>query len=128
MEKPQEGEEVPAYKESISQIHLLRWFRLQYPDIADLLIGYPAGNNLNLLTAVRMKAMGLRVGMPDLHLLVPRFEPKFIPGLLIEMKSERGRLSKAQNEFHDKLISQHYTIVTCYSFDEAKHQIQTYLK
>jgi len=119
---------MPAYKESISQIHLLRWFRLQYPDLADLLVGYPAGNNMNLLTAVRMKAMGLRVGMPDLQLLVPRFNPKFIPGLFIEMKSERGRLSKSQNDFHDKLRNQNYTIVTSYSFDEAKYEIQEYLK
>jgi hypothetical protein len=133
---------MPVYKESNSQIQLLRWFRLQYPDLADLLVGYPAGNKMNLLTAVRMKAMGLRPGMPDLQLLIPKIyyktlapsgmyfikETTFCPGMFIEMKSERGKLSKLQKEFHNKLRTLHYTIVTCYSFEEAKCEIQKYLK
>ena len=131
------------YKESLSQIALLKWFKLQYPQYEDLLVGYPSGTYLGLQAAVRMKAMGLRAGMPDLQLLVPKMvrrtmkphpeaEPlesiNFIPGLFVEMKSETGKLSAIQRSFHEKLRVHNYTIVTCYSCEEAQEEIRSYLK
>ena len=118
------------YTESLEQILLLKWFKMQYPEISDLLIGYPAGVNLGLMQRVRAKAMGLTAGVPDLQLLVPRFDKvtnKVIPGLFIEMKSEKGKLSLTQKVFHDKLRSQNYTIVIAYSSDEAQKEIKKYL-
>lgn len=115
---------------------------MQYPDIASLLVGYPAGLNLSITARTRMRAMGLTAGMPDLQLLVPRVYPlkiedengeiainqkRFSPGLFIEMKRKNGKVSKVQKAFHEKLEEQFYTIVVCYSFEEAKIAIRNYL-
>lgn len=90
-----------------------------------------------------MRRMGCKAGVPDLQLMVPRIWPlkvedengrlqlndkRFSPGLFIEMKDEEGTLSKIQKEFHELLLSQDYTIVTCYSFEEGKDAITDYLK
>lgn len=87
--------------------------------------------------------MGCKAGVPDLQLMIPRIWPlkllsesgmyvinekRFSPGLFIEMKDEKGVLSKVQKEFHQLLLSQDYTIVTAYSFDEGKKAILDYLK
>jgi hypothetical protein len=119
------------YSESLEQISLLKWFKMQYPEISDLLIGYPAGVNLGLMQRVRAKAMGLTAGVPDLQLLVPTFDKstgKVIPGLFIEMKSEKGRLSPIQKSFHEKLRLYNYTIVISYSSAEAISAIRSYLE
>ncbi len=116
--------------ESLEQITLLKWFKLQYPEISNLLIGYTAGVNLGLMQRVRAKAMGLTAGVPDLQLLVPTFDKstgKVIPGLFIEMKSKKGRLSPIQKDFHEKLRLYNYTIVISYSSEEAIEEIKKYL-
>jgi hypothetical protein len=128
------------HEESLSQIALLEWFKLRYPTLGGLLVGYPAGVYLGITQRVRMKAMGLTPGFPDLMLLVPKvFEiyhpgspPKrerhFIPGMFIEMKSAKGKLSKVQKEYHEKLRVWNYTIVIAYSFEEAQEEIKKYLE
>lgn len=130
------------HEESLMQMEVLRWFKLQYPHLARLLIGYPAGINLGVTARMRMKAMGLTAGVPDLQLLLPRIYPlkllaesgmyfinekRFCPGLFIELKTEDGKLSQIQKEYHEILRSQRYTIVTCYSFEEAVVEIKKYL-
>lgn len=130
------------YEESLSQIALLKWFKMQYPEIKNLLVGYAAGLNLSMTARVRMKAMGLTPGMPDLQLLVPRIYPlkllkadetyeinqkRFSPGLFIEMKRKNGKVSDIQKDFHSQLERQYYTIVVCYSFEEAQIAIKKYL-
>jgi hypothetical protein len=134
------------YEESSIQIAMLKWFRLQYPNLEGLLVGYPGGINLDVRTASRMKAMGLRAGFPDLMLLVPRkiedrchatilcgtatrydHYPKFSHALFIELKTTRGRLSKIQQDFHENLRSQNYTVIVCRGFEEAQECISSYL-
>lgn len=128
------------HEESLSQIALIAWFKLRYPTLEGLLVGYPAGVYLGIKQRVRMKAMGLTPGFPDLMLLVPRYfeiyhpgstpkvERHYKPGLFIEMKSEKGKVSKVQKEYHKKLADQGYTIVIPYSFEEAKDEIKKYLE
>lgn len=128
------------HEESLSQIALLQWFKLRYPTLGGLLVGYPAGVYLGVTQRVRMKAMGLTPGFPDLMLLVtrsfeiyhpgspPKRERYYKPGLFIEMKSEKGKVSKIQKEYHKKLADQGYTIVIPYSFEEAKESIKSYLE
>ena len=112
------------HEESLIQMAVIRWYRLQYPHLEGLLVGYPAGIHLGMTARVRAKAMGLKAGMPDLMLFVPRKESH---GLFLELKTQTGKLSKVQKEYHETLRSQLYTIVTCHSFEEAIDEIRRYL-
>jgi hypothetical protein len=115
---------------------------MQYPEIKDLLVGYPAGLNLSMTARIRMRAMGLTPGMPDLQLLVPRIYPlkllnddgtfavndkRLSCGLFVEMKRKNGKVSPVQSAFHRQLAEQFYTITVCYSFEEAQLAIRNYL-
>lgn len=131
------------HNESLSQIALVEWFSLQYPSLKKLLVASMVGVNLPVSTRNRMRRMGCKAGVPDLQLMVPRIYPlklkdenghlrlnekRFSPGLFIEMKDESGVLSSIQKEFHELLLSQGYTINTCYSFEDGKKAITEYLK
>lgn len=116
------------YEESASQIQLVRWFKMQYPQYADLLVSYPAGLNLTVSQRVRAKSMGLKAGVPDLILFVPMLKDEvFHPCLFIEMKTESGRLSEVQRHFHCQLRKLGYTIVVCHSASEGMDEIKKYL-
>lgn len=69
--------------------------------------------------------MGLKAGMPDLMLFVPR---KDSHALFLELKTKKGKVSKVQEEFHDKLVEQGYTVIVCYGFEEAVSSIQEYMR
>jgi hypothetical protein len=101
---------------------------MQYPDLEDMLISYPAGFNLSLGQRIRARSMGLKAGVPDLILLVPRLiRGTLYPLLFIEMKSKDGKLSAIQKAYHHKLKAQGYTIVIAYSTEEAMIKIKSYL-
>lgn len=102
---------------------------MQYPELSDLLVSYPAGMNLSLSQRIRAKAMGLKAGVPDLILFFPKIiNNKFFPCLFIEMKSEKGKLSEVQRQYHRKLKDMGYTIVISYSCEDAMKSIKSYLE
>ncbi len=71
------------------------------------------------------KRMGLRKGIPDLLLALPRAG---YAGLWIEMKSKTGRLTTDQKEWNERLNNVGYRAVICYRFEAAKCEIENYLK
>ena len=76
----------------------------------DLLWHHPAnGENRNIVTAVRLKKMGVRAGTPDLCLTLPNGRSAFM-----EFKGSKGRLSPAQIVFRDNChkIGAPYALVT----------------
>jgi hypothetical protein len=118
------------HEESALQAAILKWFSAQYPYLEGLLVGYPGGINLDLKTRVRMKAMGLTAGFPDLQLLVPGSfitEEDIVYGLFIELKTKKGVVSDCQKDYHEKLRLQNYTVIISRSFEEATEYIKWYL-
>jgi len=76
----------------------------------------------------KMKAEGLRPGVPDIFLPVPdRFHNNSYCGLFIEMKVKPNKPTKEQMEWIDELAAMGYKAVVCYSFEEAKETICDYL-
>lgn len=77
-----------------------------------------------------MKAEGLKAGVPDMMLPVPKF---IYAGLFIELKKpgrerERdGGRSEQQVEWARALLSQHYSVVTAYGWRGAARALLTYL-
>jgi hypothetical protein len=75
--------------------------------------------------AGRLRAEGVKAGVPDLCLPVARGQ---YHGLYIELKRQRGgRTSDHQSEWLDALSAQGYKAALCYGWEQAAGTIIEYL-
>jgi len=110
------------------QVKLFQWAKMQsskHPQLS-LMFAIPNGGQRNIVTATKLKAEGVKSGVPDIFLAVPS-KAYLSHGLFIEMKSEKGKLSPSQKIWIDGLSKIGYMCSVCYSFDEAKEAIGKYL-
>lgn len=119
----------PAIKktptEDQEQAALVRWFQTSYPAIKNRLFAIPNGAHKSKQAASRFMATGLRAGVPDLFLAVPRGQ---YHGLFIEMKRLKGgKVSKEQSDWLAYLNSAGYMAVVCRGCDLAKDVIADYM-
>jgi hypothetical protein len=108
------------------QVTLFRWVVLVqsgHPE-TKLLHAIPNGGHRHKAVAARLKAEGVRRGVPDLCLPVAR---NGCHGLYIEMKNSKGRLSPEQKKWADALQAQGYRFELCRSWQEAALTIADYL-
>lgn len=90
-----------------------------------LIFAVPNGSNKSIAAAVRLKAEGLKAGVPDL--LLPIVVPGY-GGLFIEMKKTRGAVVKDnQREWAARLINAGYAHRFCYGAAAAKEAIMEYV-
>jgi len=125
------GGEVMKNIESQEQQALIQWAKLQegkYPEL-QLLHAIPNGGKRNVVTATILKKEGVKSGVPDLFLPVPRITPftDGYYGLYIEMKAPKGRTSENQEWWIEKLEKRGYRVEVCYGFEEAREVIEEYL-
>lgn len=113
-----------SHEESRIQQACVRWFRLQYPRLARLLIAVPNGGGRSKVEAAIMKGEGVTAGVSDLLLLVPSGE---CPYLCIEMKTRKGRQSPAQREWQVEVERAGGRYVLCRSLEEFMNVVNTYL-
>lgn len=118
--------EVPS--EEVEQTCLFRWAMLMEREMPELklLHAIPNGGKRSKAEAARMKAAGVKAGVPDMCLPVPRGT---YSGLYIELKRQKGgRLSNEQMEWLGRLRKQGYAAYVCYGWQEAAGVIHGYLK
>lgn len=117
----------PKLSESEEQTLLIKWAAYAeciWPEIA-LLHHIPNGGKRGKAEAARFKAEGVKAGVPDLCLPVPRGQ---YHGLYIEMKAKGGKASAEQKAWIAALTDQGYAAQVCIGFEEAKETIEKYLK
>ena len=106
----------------------MQWWAIacrQFGISEQLLFAIPNGGQRNIVTAAQLKAEGVRAGIPDLFLAVPRHEAH---GLFVEMKKAKGgRVSEKQSAVMEMLAEQGYTWAVCHGWTEAKRAIESYL-
>ena len=113
------------------QCAVIDWWRSAHngfglPEFA--LFAVPNGGSRHMLTAVRLKAEGVRSGIPDLFLAVPAMHKGYWKhGFFIEMKSAVGVPSDPQRRFFMHADNYDYENAFCYSADEAIGYIKSYL-
>lgn len=91
-----------------------------------LLFAIPNGGQRNLIVAKKLKAEGVRAGIPDLFLAVPRGR---FHGLFVEMKKTKGgRVPKNQQIMLETLNLCGYRAIVCHGWFEAKEAIENYVK
>lgn len=112
--------------EDSEQMTLFRWAVFQsgkYPEL-DLLFHIPNGGKRGKSEAARFKAMGVKAGVPDLFLPVPRGG---FHGLFIELKAPNGVKSGNQDKWLKSLSAQGYSVHLCYGWEKASAVILEYL-
>jgi len=102
----------------------------------EFLYAVPNGARTSRSVANRLKAEGMKAGVPDLCLpytieLSGQYDiqSEGYGGLFIEMKSKdtKGRLSDDQKEWIEYLTGQGYKVEVCWSADEAIKVLEDYL-
>ena len=112
--------------EAQEQATLIKWsmaVREQYPELK-LLYHIPNGGARDSIEGKHLKAQGVKKGVPDLHLPVPRGNAH---GLYIELKKKGGRVSPEQLWWMEELLKQGYEASICYGWQEASETIRRYL-
>lgn len=114
----------PIYNESAEQIAFVQWCRLKgYP--YDRIYAVENEGKKSPQAGSRAKQMGKRAGVSDLFLPVAR---SWYHGMYIEMKSDKGKVSDAQQQFIDEVRAEGYAAFVCYGRDEAIKAITEYCK
>lgn len=114
--------------ESAHQIALMAWAndpetRKEYLEL-EWLFHIPNGGSRHKAEAGKLKAMGVKPGVPDLFLPVSRH---IYHGLFIELKNETGKLSKLQSEWSFNLRNLGYLVEFCFGWKMARDCIIEYL-
>lgn len=117
------------HPESKIQQACIKWFDYQYPQYRLNLFAIPNGGARNKIEAGIMKGEGVRAGVADLFLAIPKQGLKNnYPGLFIEMKTETGRQTDTQKKFEKAVNSQGYFYFLCRSFDEFKPMVEFWIE
>jgi hypothetical protein len=113
-----------ASSEHELQVNCVNWFGYKYPKIKDLLFAVPNGGVRHKRTAAKLKAEGVRRGVPDLFLAISKHGKH---GLFIEMKYGRNKQTSQQLRYEELLKSQNYAVAVCYTFDDFRDVIELYM-
>jgi len=90
-----------------------------------ILFAIPNGGARHVLTGKKLKAEGVRSGVPDMMLAAPNDRYN---GLFIELKKPKGRATKAQLEYIQLLREQGYYTAITYGFEDTINMISSYLR
>ena len=109
------------------QAAFIQWVRIaEKQDERLKLLFHPAnGGARSLLTAVKMKQLGVVRGVPDVMLPVASCG---FNGLAIEFKSGKGKTSEFQLEYLNLLSRQNWFVVICTDTDAAIRTVKDYLR
>lgn len=116
-----------AGTEHAHQCAVMCWCALNFekhPELK-LLFAIPNGGERNPIVASRLKAEGVKSGVPDLFLPVPRHG---LHGLFIEMKAVKGTIGKNQPQWEADLKAQGYGHVYAYGWLHAVAGLKAWLK
>lgn len=114
-----------GHAEDDLQMQCVRWFRLQYPQLARLLHHSPNGGRRDAREGARFKQMGTQAGFPDLILLVAS---QSYHALLLELKTRTGRQQDSQKEYQQLAEAQGYRYVVIRSLEAFMDEVNTYMK
>lgn len=116
--------------EHTEQVALVCWADACAVELPALrwLFSVPNGGLRDKIVAARMKQEGLRAGVPDLMLPLPRLTPGCERyGLFIELKVGRNKPTTAQVEWHAYLRDAGYEVAVCWGWVAAARVILAYL-
>jgi len=112
------------HNEQVRLFAWAEWARMERPELG-LLFAVPNGGRRDAVTGARLKAEGVKAGVPDVWLPVAR---QGYHGLVIELKADATkRASREQERWLADLMEQGYLAVVCHGCEAAKGVIRAYL-
>lgn len=103
-------------QEQIAVVQYCEWRKLP-------IFAIPNGGSRNKIEAINLKRQGVKPGVPDLCIPVPR---RCYHGLYIEMKYGNNKASDQQEEWIDLLTANGYLAKVCWGAGEAIALIDWY--
>jgi len=123
---PVKAKRVISHEEADIQSEFFDKLKLFFPTIPDkLCFSCPNGGSRNKMEAVNLKRQGLKSGVSDVILLIPK---KGFASLCMEFKTEKGKQSTEQVEFQRQaeMCGSKYVIVR--STAKALETVKEYMK
>jgi VRR-NUC domain. len=111
------------------QVRLFQWAELaagRYPELREM-FAVPNGEHRHKATAGKLRAEGVKAGVEDIVLLVPRGG---FHGLLIEMKrvdASPSDVKPDQRAWHEIHRSRGFCVWVCKGFEDARRVVMDYL-
>lgn len=106
------------------QVQLFQWAS-NFREL-DLMHAIPNGGKRDIRIAMKLKEEGVKAGVPDIFLPVPRGGKH---GLYIELKRRKyGRVSPEQLRWIEALMHEEYVCAVCYGWEMARDVIEEYLR
>lgn len=112
--------------EDTEQINVIMWANRnanRHPELLDL-YHVANGGSRNKAEAVKLKQMGVRAGVSDLHLPYPKGT---YHSLFIEMKYENNKATKEQLDFLKRMNEAGNLAVICYGAYAAIELLEKYI-
>jgi hypothetical protein len=126
LDKPERIRAKSRDLEGAEQRALFKWAKYaqnRFPEL-QYLFHVPNGGARNAITGARLKAQGVKAGVPDIYLDVAR---GCYHGLRIELKAGKGKASEDQHNWILNLQAQGYYAQVCVGWEEARELIVKYL-
>lgn len=124
--KPKKTSAKRVDREGPEQAALMREIELRYPDVFELIYHVPNGGHRLKEVAAKLKAQGVKAGIPDLVLAMARGG---YFGLYIEFKAtvDPAPVSSSQQACIRRLNDQGYLAVVCQGHFDAMECLRAYL-
>lgn len=107
------------------QTEFFRNMALLFPSLPDkVLFAVPNGGSRHLIEAKRLKEQGVKAGVADVLLLVPK---KGYGCLCMEFKTDKGKQSEAQKEFARQMEMAGNKYIVVRSVKQAIEAVKEYL-
>ena len=126
----------PEHDEQVALFNWAAYFESKCPSLG-MMFAIPNGGHRHKAVAGKMKAEGVKAGVPDIFLAVRGYSIKKInnidarilhAGLFIEKKNKPKKTTKSQEIWIQKLRESGYQCNVCYSWIEAAKEICAYLE
>jgi hypothetical protein len=118
-----------AGTEESEQVALFCWsatleVRNQYPEL-QWMFAIPNGGLRNKIVAAKLKAQGVKAGVPDIFLPVSRGK---YHGIFVELKTLKGVVSNMQKQWIAALQVQGYAACVCIGWENTAKMLVSYLE
>lgn len=119
--------------EEVVQKQAVAWFHLAYPQYFQSFYHIPNGGHRNINVARKLKLMGVKKGMLDLHLDIPHKAKNgtFYYGLRVEIKPgkevAKSQVTDEQRATIKVMNENGYFATVCYGFNQIKDTFEWYL-